>query len=116
MKMVMFTSDGASVMLGKVNGVAAQLKTIISHLVQQHCVAHREALGISSAWKEVTLIRDLKTLMRTVYTVFCRSSTRKFKVQEIAEASECEAMAFRPLNEVRWLVQAFRAASYYSKL
>ncbi|CAM2115548.1 unnamed protein product [Caretta caretta] len=66
MKMVMFTSDVASVMLGKLNGVAAQLKRDIPHLVQQHCIAHREDLGISDAWKEVKLIRDIETLMRTV--------------------------------------------------
>ena len=52
-KMVMFTSDGASVMLGKVNGVAAKLKLEVPHLVQQHCVAHREDLGISDTWKEI---------------------------------------------------------------
>ena len=43
MKMVMFTFDGASVMLGRNNGVAAQLKREIPHLVLQHCVAHRDS-------------------------------------------------------------------------
>ncbi|CAM2113912.1 unnamed protein product [Caretta caretta] len=107
MKMVMFTSDGASVMLGKLNGVAAQLKRDIPHLVQHHCIAHREDLGISDAWKEVKLIRDIETLMRTVYTVFCQSSRRKCKFQEIVDASECESVAFRPLSEVCWLSRHF---------
>ena len=43
-KMVMFTSDGASVMLGRHKGVAALLKRQIPHLTEQHCVAHREEL------------------------------------------------------------------------
>lgn len=106
-KMVMFTSDGASVMLGRVNGVAARLKQDIPHLVQQHCVAHREDLGICDAWKEVKLIRDIETLMRTIYTVFSRSTVKRCKFKEIAEASENEAIAFRPLNEVRWLSRHF---------
>lgn len=38
-RMVMLTSDGASVMLGK--RVAALLKRQIPHLTEQHCVAHR---------------------------------------------------------------------------
>ncbi|CAM2095839.1 E3 SUMO-protein ligase KIAA1586-like [Caretta caretta] len=105
--MLMFTSDGASVMLGKLNGVAAQLKRDIPHLVQQPCVAHREDLGISEAWKEVKLIRDIDTLMRTVYTVFCRSSRRKCKFQERVDTSECESVAFRPLSEVHWLSRHF---------
>ena len=106
-KMVMFTSDGASVMLGKINGVAAQLRKDVPHLVQQHCVSHQEDLGLCDSWKEVKLIKDVETLMRTVYTVFCRSPTKKCKFQEIADASECESIAFRPLNEVHWLLRHF---------
>ena len=49
-KMVMFTSDGAAVMLGKRNGVAKLLQNSVPHLVEQHCVAHREYLGIDDAW------------------------------------------------------------------
>ena len=75
-KMVMFTSDGASVMLGKINGVAAKLKLEVPHLVQQHCVAHREDLGISDTWKEIKLMRDMDTFMRTVYPIFSRSQQR----------------------------------------
>ncbi|CAM2117782.1 unnamed protein product [Caretta caretta] len=105
--MVMFTSDVASVMLGKLSGVAAQLKRDIPHLVQQHCIAHREDLGISDVWKEVKLIRDIETLMRTVHTVFCWSSRRICKFQEIVDASECESVAIRPRNEVSWLSMHF---------
>ena len=54
-KMVMFTSDGARVMLGRRNGVAVKLKGRMPHLVQQHCTAHREDLGIADTWKEVKL-------------------------------------------------------------
>ena len=68
-KMVMFTSDGAAVMLGRRNGVAATLKERIPHLVQQHCVAHREDLGIADTWKEVKLLQDIETLMRTIYSM-----------------------------------------------
>ena len=49
-KMVMFISDGAAVMLGKRNGVAKLLQNSIPHLVEQHCVAHREDLGMYDAW------------------------------------------------------------------
>ncbi|XP_039399576.1 protein ZBED8-like [Mauremys reevesii] len=107
MKMVMFTSDGASVMLGKLSGVAAQIKHDIPHLVQQTLRYTPGRLGISDAWKEVKLIRDIETLMRTVYTAFCQSSKRKCKFQEIVDASECESVAFRPLNEVHWLCRHF---------
>lgn len=59
-RMVMLTSDGASVMLGKHNGFAALLKRQIPHLTEQHCVAHREDLGPDDAWKDVPLMRDVE--------------------------------------------------------
>ena len=99
-KMIMFTSDKAAVMLGRRNGVAVKLKECIPHLVQQHCVAHREDLGISDRWKEVKLLQDIETLMRIM---FPRSTTKRCKFQDIAAACENEAIAFKPLNKVRWL-------------
>lgn len=71
-RMVILTSDGASVMLGIPNGVAALLKWQISHLTEQHCVAYREDFSIDDAWKAVPLMRDVETLLRTVYSIFLR--------------------------------------------
>jgi hypothetical protein len=106
-KMVMFTSDGASVMLGKRRGVAALLRQLIPHLSEQHCVAHREDLGLDDAWKDIPLMKEIETLLRTVYTIFCRSSVKKDKFEALAKAAEAEVIAFRPLNEVRWLSRHF---------
>ena len=41
--------------------------------------------------------------------MFCQFSTKKYKFQEIPDASECESIAFRSLNEVRWLSRHFHA-------
>ena len=49
----MFTSDGASAMLECENGVQAKLKSVVPHLVEFHCVAHREALSVSQAYKDI---------------------------------------------------------------
>ena len=67
-KMVMFTSDGAAVMLGKRNGVAKSLKIFVPHIIEQHCVAHREDLEIDDAWSKVSLTQDMETLAKTAYT------------------------------------------------
>ena len=99
-KLVMFTSDGASVMLGKRNGVAAKLKQNFLG-VQQHWVAHRENLCISDLWKKVKATREIETVVRTVYTLFSRSATKTSKFKEIIEASQNKYIAFQAINEVR---------------
>ena len=102
-RMVMLTSDGASVMLGKHNGVAALLKRQIPHLTEQNCVAHREDLGIDDAWKDVPLMRDVETLLRTVYSTFSRSTVKRGKMEDLAKILDEDTLSFRPLSEVRWL-------------
>ncbi|KAJ8364881.1 hypothetical protein SKAU_G00137120 [Synaphobranchus kaupii] len=102
-RMVMLTSDGAAVMLGKHNGVAAILKRQIPHLTEQHCVAHREDLGIDDAWKDVPLMRDVETLLRTVYSTFSRSTVKRSKMEDLAKVLDEDTLSFRPLSEVRWL-------------
>ena len=66
----MFRSDGASVMLGKNIGVATLLCCDIPCLVEQHCMVHREDLGIDDACKDVSLMQDIDTLIRMAYTLF----------------------------------------------
>ncbi len=95
----MFTSDGASVMVGLHNAVAAHLKREIPHIVVQHYVEYREDLSICDAWEKGKLIKDLDNLMRTICTEFSRSVMKKNKFQETVNASENESVAFRPLIE-----------------
>ena len=105
--MVMFTSDGAAVMLGKRNGVAKLLKNFVPHVIEQHCVAHREDLGIDDAWSKVSLMQDIETLVRTVYTMFRRSSVKKQGLQAIAQASGHNLISFQAIHDVRWLSRHF---------
>ena len=99
----MFTSDGAAVMLGKRNSVPKLLKNFAPHIIEQHCVAHREDLGIDDAWSKVSLMQDIETLVRTVYTMFRRSSVKKQGLQAIAQASGHNLITFKAIHNVRWL-------------
>jgi len=105
---VMSMSDGTAVMLGKNNGTAAILRQGIAHLSEQHCVAHREDLGTDDARKHVSLMKDIETLLRMVYTMFRRSSVKETKFEELAKVAECDSVAFRLLNEVRRLSRIWK--------
>ena len=90
----MFTRDGASVMLGKHNVVAAILKREIPHLYEQHCVAHRDDLAVEDAWKKLSFKQDIETLLRAVYTMFSRSSVKNEKFRKLANVSESDVVTF----------------------
>jgi len=72
----MFTSDGASVMLGCDNGVQAKLKSVVPHLIEFHCVAHREALSVSQAYQSVDYFVQIGSILCAIYSYFSHSSVR----------------------------------------
>ena len=111
-RLVMLTSDGASVMLGRRNGLAALLKRSVPHLSEQHCVAHREDLALSASWKDNSSLKKLDVLLRTVYTLFSRSSVETAALAELASVNEVDVLSFRPIQEVRWLSRHFAVSAF----
>ena len=76
-----FGSDGASVMTGKRNGVAAKLKQMQPSLVSVHCVAHRLALAVSEAADQVSPVKQFKSYLNSFLTYFHRSPKRAGQLQ-----------------------------------
>ena len=101
--LVMLTSNGAAVMQGRWNGLAALLKRTVLHLSEQHCVAHREDLALTASWKDNNLLKNIEVLLRTVYTLFSRPSVKTAALAELASVNEIDVLSFRPIQEVRWL-------------
>ena len=75
-KLIMFTSDGASVMLGCDNDVQAKLKSVVPHLIEFHCVAHREALSGSQVYQSVGYFVQIESMLHAIYSYFAHSSVR----------------------------------------
>ena len=73
-KLIIFTSDGASVMLGYNNGVQAKLKSIVPHLIEFHCVAHREVLAVSHTYNSIDYFVQLESALWAIYLYFSHSS------------------------------------------
>ena len=111
-RLVMLTSDGASAMLGRWNGLAALLKRSVPHLSEQHCVAHRKELALSASWKDNSLSKKLDVLLRTVYTLFSRSSVKTAALAELASVNEVDVLSFRSIQEVRWLSRHFAVSAF----
>ena len=62
-----FGYNGASVMLGKKNGVAAKLKADNPTLVNIHCVCHKLALACTDTVAELKFIKQVETTLRQLW-------------------------------------------------
>ena len=66
-KFLSLASDGASVMVGKNNGVAALLKRENPRLVNVHCICHRLALACGDSNNEVEYMLTIERLLVQLY-------------------------------------------------
>ena len=72
-KLVALGSDGASVMLGKNNGVIAQLQAQQPSMIAVHCSGHRLELAYKDAIKKFPLADKVVTLLVGLYYMYRNS-------------------------------------------
>ena len=96
-------SDGAPVMLGRLNGVGARLKQLNPFLVQVHCVAHKLALCLSNAAKTVNPVSNYKDTILAVYNHFSNSAVRYNKLREMEQTLGEPELQLREPIYTRWL-------------
>ena len=77
MKVVGFGSDGAAVMVGKMSGVATQLKAHNGELISIHCGAHRLALACSQAAESITYLKRFDGHLISLFYYFKNSPVRE---------------------------------------
>ena len=66
--------------------------------------------------RHVQVMQDIETLLRTVYTLFSRSSGKQDAFTELAEILDCDCVSFRRLNEVRWLSRHFALRAFVKNI
>ena len=75
-KLASFSSDGASVMTGKTNGVAAKLRSEIKPLINVHCICHRLALACADACDSVTYLQQVEKILYQLWSFFDHSAKK----------------------------------------
>ncbi|CAI7768980.1 unnamed protein product [Closterium sp. NIES-54] len=73
-KISSISTNGASMMTGKNNGVVARLRLRIPHLASIHCIVHREALAARDAADAVPELRMVDDMVRAFAEHIGRSS------------------------------------------
>ena len=104
-----FGSDGAAVMVGIRNGVAARLLEEISpSLINIHCVAHRLALAIGGAGNKVMKVKFVLEKLDSIYRYYEKSFVRTAGLRSVQEALGIQPVALSQAVVTRWL--SYKAA------
>ena len=82
-KLLGFASDGASTMVGRINGVPTQLKNINPWLISVHCAAHKLALAAFHRAKEIKYLLNFQETVTSIFKFFKYSPTRYQKIREL---------------------------------
>ena len=102
-KLILFTSDSASVMLGANYGVHVKLKELCPHLNEYHCVAHHEALAVGQAYQSISYYVRVESILKTIYSHYSHSSNRVQHLKEIFELVEKNFVRLSRIHDIRWL-------------
>ena len=106
-------SDGASVMLGRNNGVAAKLKAVAASVIAVHCVCHRLALACADSSQELSYIEKVTTYLTELWklleysnqkmAVFMKMQLNLINLQLLPNVKKKAAKKIKKACKTRWL-------------
>ena len=112
-KLVALGSDGASVMLGKNNGVIALLKAEQPSMIAVHCSGHRLELAYKDSIKKFPLAEKVTTLMSALYIFYGKSSLNKTNLKNPYSCLGIKPLMPTHANGTRWVGHMLRALTNF---
>ena len=100
---VAFATDGPSVMVGESNSATQRLKVIKPHLIDIHCVGHRQPLAAKDAFSSIAHCSKLDEVVHACGSFFSHSTQRREELVEIADANNDDNTQVEMACKTRWL-------------
>ena len=97
-----FSSDGASVMTGRLTGVATRLKQHTPRMLAVHCANHRLALAAAHAADNIPYLQRYKSILQTLY-FYQNSAVGMASLHSIQEVLNDPHIKCKLAEYVRWL-------------
>jgi hypothetical protein len=108
-KLVGFGSDGAAVMVGRNNGVAAKLRELQPCMQSVHCFNHRLELAFKSCCKSVTMLSRLEEFLLGIYYFYHNSPLNRSNLKRSFESLGKSPLMPTRVGGTRWLPHIRRA-------
>lgn len=114
-KLMGLATDGANVMVGKSNGVAAKLRQSNDKLLNMHCVCHRLALACTDSCQELKFIKEVENVLRQLWYYFhnspkktacflkCQVQLKKVSLSHTDKTKKILAKKLKKACQTRWL-------------
>jgi len=106
--LIAFVSDGASVMLGRLSGVATQLRFRYPNLFTWHCLNHRLELAVSDAVRDVVNVFHFKAFLDSIYCLYSQSSKNNRELRAASTELESQILKIGRVLDMRWVASSFR--------
>lgn len=110
-----FGSDGASVYVGRLNGVVAKLRVEIPWLLGVHCIAHRLELSVLDALKDEEQLNNVQETLQGLYKHYHYSPKALRELKELAQVLDEKINTPVNLRGTRWLPHISRALTVMMK-
>jgi hypothetical protein len=106
---ISFTSDGASVMLGKRSGVSQHLLQKYPRLFIWHCLNHRLELSVADAVEDIVAINHFKAFMDAIYCLYSQSPKNQRGLSNACQELGQQFLRIGRVLSVRWVASSFRS-------
>jgi hypothetical protein len=106
--------DGANVMSGHKNGVAAKIKEINQTCLYTHCYGHSLNLAVSDTIKGVKHLTDTFEMIRAICKLIKKSPKRETQLKNIKEKAKSQAKGIHTVCPTRWTVRGEACAAIIS--
>jgi len=113
---VSFVTDGASVLLGKRNGVAVRLKEKYPLIFSWHCLNHRLELAVGDTLKDITATNHFKHFLDSLYSLYSRSPKNQIELKEHCTSLNEIFLKIGKVLDVLWVASSFRTISVIWKI
>jgi len=114
-KLVAIATDGASVMLGKDNGVVKKLKGDRQHVISVHCMNHRLELSFKDTASKNAGHQKLQQLLLWLYLFYHKSALNRANLKNSYASLNMKPLMPTRTDGTRWVGHLWRALDHFLK-
>ena len=112
-KLLAFGADGASVNLGKKNGLAALFRKEVPYLIDFHCLPHRLELALIKLQKSVKSVDTVYNVLHLIWKTYHYSPKSVRELKSIADELQTNILKPTQVKGACWLTHVSRALKVF---